>query len=157
MRPMPEPLDPRRPELWPLPDHAHVPGINGRPDEALMHAIIATAPEVTRDGEANPAFDYGLRLLREGYYFEAHEVLEPVWMNAAPNSRERALVRGVIQLANAALKKRMGMSNAARRLQAIANALFDDAFAGDRKRVMSVSRSELADAIEHKANMHYNA
>ena len=52
----------------------------------------------------------------EGYFWEAHEVLEPVWMALPRGSPERAFVQGVIQLANAALKQKMGKPRAVLRL-----------------------------------------
>lgn len=62
------------------------------------------------------AFRAGLTFLDEGFHWEAHEALEPVWMALPPNSPERALVQGIIQIANASLKERMVRPNAVRRL-----------------------------------------
>ncbi len=138
------------PGTWPLPDRAHVPGKNERPGPEFARNIHAHAPA---PGEPLPAMTplwcYGLRLHKEGFFFEAHEALEPVWMAAAPNSRERALARGVIQAANAALKVRMGWPQAARRLETLARACFDDAFAGTEGSVLGLSRSE-AEALLDK-------
>ena len=63
-----------------------------------------------------PAFVEGLRLLDTGWFWEAHEVLEPVWMACPPNSRERMAIKALIQIANARLKARMGMNRAVERL-----------------------------------------
>jgi predicted metal-dependent hydrolase len=63
-----------------------------------------------------PAFLEGLRLLDSRWFWEAHEVLEPVWMACPPNSRERKAVKALIQIANARLKARMGMNRAVARL-----------------------------------------
>lgn len=106
---------------FPLPEAAHVPGATPRPGEGAFAAVRAAVPEVTttEGAGANAAWAHGLRLIAAGYYWEAHEVLEPVWMNAAPNSPERHLVRATVQLANAALKQRMGRPGAALRLCAI--------------------------------------
>ena len=73
-------------------------------------------PTVSETAGLNPAWHYGLVLLEAGFYWEAHEVLEPVWMNAAEDSAERHLVQAVIQLANGALKIAMGRPKAAERL-----------------------------------------
>lgn len=51
-----------------------------------------------------------------GFFWEAHEVLEPVWMQTAHGSAVRHLVQGLIQLANAALKARMARPRAVLRL-----------------------------------------
>ena len=47
-------------------------------------------------------------------------MLEAVWNNAAPNSREKHLVQGVIQIANAQLKASLEQTKAADRLQKLA-------------------------------------
>jgi hypothetical protein len=71
------------------------------------------------------AWHAGLVYLDAGYFWEAHEVLEPVWMETEPGSPARALVQGVIQIANAALKQRMVRPKAVRRLCDIAEAHLD--------------------------------
>lgn len=109
---------------FPLPEAAHVPGATPRPGEGTFAAVKAAAPPVTTSegADGNAAWQHGLRLIAAGYYWEAHEVLETVWMNAAPNSPERHLLRAAIQLANAGLKQRMGRPGAALRLCAIVEA-----------------------------------
>ena len=104
--------------LPPLPDHAYVPRRNARHPEGAFDAIrAAAAARTTSEGAAeNRAWRYGLLLLRESFFWEAHEVLEPVWMNAAPNAPERHVCQSVIQLANAALKMEMGRPRAAKKL-----------------------------------------
>lgn len=64
----------------------------------------------------------GWQYLREGYFWEAHELFEPVWMQTRPNSRERHFVQAAIQTANAALKDRMGRPRAVLRLCDLAQA-----------------------------------
>lgn len=114
---------------WPLPSHKHLPGINCRPDDGFLERIAESAPPVTDPAKAheNGVWLYGLKLVRAGFYWEAHEVLEPVWFNCRPNSCERHFVQGIIQYANAALKRDMGRENAARRLSDIALGLLRDA------------------------------
>ena len=131
-----------------FPRHAHMPGLNPRHDEALFDPVKATAPARTRSEEAarNLAWQHGLDLFAAGYFWEAHEVLEAVWMNAAPNSAERYVVQGVIQLANSALKSRMGREKAARRLAEIARDLFSRVPA--ESTVMGLSVAALRDAAE---------
>ena len=105
-------------DLPPLPNHRHLPGLNARHAEDAFDQIRrrALVPTTSETAQANPAWLYGLRLLEAGFWWEAHEVLEPVWMNAVPNSAERHLVQGVIQLANAALKHQIERPKAALRL-----------------------------------------
>jgi len=87
----------------PLPISKHLPGKNKRPDDGLLESVAEKASTVTEDASyrSNTAWLYGIRLFNNGYYWEAHEVLEAVWNNATPNSREKHLVQGVIQIANA--------------------------------------------------------
>ncbi len=59
-------------------------------------------------------------LLERGYYWEVHEVLEPLWMVEPPNGARREGLQGLIQFANGALKVSMGRPGAAARLFAIA-------------------------------------
>ena len=91
-------------EIFALPDHAYVPGRTQRHAEGFLDHVKRAAPAPTRDrdAEGNRAWIYSLELLENGFYWEAHEVLEEVWRNAAPNSRERYLVQGLIHIANAA-------------------------------------------------------
>jgi uncharacterized protein len=134
---------------WPLPAHAYVPGQTARHPEGAFDPMRDAAPPVTRSAEAanNAAWRYGLRLFAGGWFWECHEVLEPVWMNAPPNSRERALVQAVIQLANAALKARMGQTRATARLCARARELAAEAAGPERAAVMGVTQGTLRAAI----------
>ena len=101
-----------------LPTRAHVPGTGSEPDWPPLEAAKATATSVTSEQTwaDNWAYVYGFALIRAGFYWEAHEVWEPVWLACPPNSRERTLLRALIQFANAKLKCRMGRSRAAFRL-----------------------------------------
>lgn len=83
---------------------------------------MAHAPAITSDENArcNLVWRYGITLFNHGFYWESHEVLESVWLNARPNSRERYLLQGIIHLANAALKLRMHRPRAVYRLNKLA-------------------------------------
>lgn len=101
-----------------LPSQRHIPGSSSVPDRATLDAIKALTPRrVTSDTwRQAPAYAYGLHLHAHGYFWEAHEVWEPVWLATAPNSRERRLLAALIQLANACLKLEMAQPKAALRL-----------------------------------------
>ena len=103
---------------WPLPVQAYVPGETPRPETSPAFDAAAAAPSHTDPDNwaTNATYLYGVALYEAAFFWEAHEVWEPVWMHAPPNSTHRALVQGLIQLANACLKLRMGRGNAARRL-----------------------------------------
>ncbi len=130
------------------PDYAHVPGANPRHPDGTFDAIRDSAlqPTTSSAAAANPAFQAGLNFLETGYFWEAHEVLEPVWMNAQANSPERFMVQALIQIANAALKRMMARPKAAQRLCMIARDLLDRAGAPD-KEVMGLRVAALHAAI----------
>lgn len=108
-----------------LPDRAYVPGEGARHPEGAFDHLRATArPGMSADALArSDAWRGGLWFLAQGYFWEAHEVIEPVWMALPPNSAERRMAQAVIQLANGALKLRMGRPGAAARLAGQVEAL----------------------------------
>ena len=116
----------------PFPDHAYIPGKNERHADGFLDHILDLAPAETLDATAseNVTWNFGIRLLAHAYYWEAHEVLERVWLNAAPNGRERILVQGMIHMTNAALKVGMERPAAAQRLAGLAASCIDEVFAG---------------------------
>ena len=116
-----------------LPLHAHLPGENARHPEGFLDHVIDLAPNITLSNDAlgNIPFQYGLRLLEQGFYWESHEVLEAVWMNAVPNSKERYLLQGIIHVANASLKLRLKRLNAAQRLKVLAEDCIARAYVHD--------------------------
>jgi hypothetical protein len=105
----------------PLPETAHIPGINPRPDLMFLESVSAYALAVTdeKHWKTNLPWLYGLKLFNNGFYWEAHEVWETVWMNAPPNSPEKQFVQGVIHFANGLLKIRMSRPKAALKLFAL--------------------------------------
>ncbi|SMY06916.1 DUF309 domain-containing protein [Flavimaricola marinus] len=111
-----------------LPSHAYVPGHTARHTEGAFDPIRASVREGMSSKELarTEAFRAGLAFRASGHFWEAHEVLEPVWMACPPNSEPRAFVQAIIQLANAQLKLRMGKPRAATRLCQIALAHLDE-------------------------------
>jgi hypothetical protein len=107
---------------------------------------LAPRPTDPKAWRENEAYRAGLRLYAHGYYWEAHEVWEPVWMHARPKSQEREMTQGLIQLANAALKLKMAQPAAARRLAAIAERHFREAGLGEATVVMGVGLAALIEA-----------
>lgn len=110
------------------PPHAYTPGRTERHPEGAFDAIReSVAPGMSAtDLAASDAFVTGLRFLDEGLYWEAHEVLEPVWMACPDPSPEREAVQALIQVANAGVKARMGRPRAVARI----TALVEDHLAG---------------------------
>ena len=135
------------------PAYAHIPGRNARHPEGTFEAICAAAlsPTTSETAAENIAWQAGISFLETGFYWEAHEVLEPVWLNARANSPERFLVHALIQLANAALKQVMGRPKASLRLCAIARSHLAGAGPGAGQLMgLDLARVENAiDGLEH--------
>ena len=117
------------------PDHAYIPGQNHRHPEGLFDAIKeGIHPNLTPLELINSkAMAHGLFYLEKGFYWEAHEVLEPIWMALESYPMERHLVQALIQIANGLLKLEMGQPKAATRLSAIAHDLIVKASADSEK------------------------
>ena len=92
----------------PLPASRHVPGRGPRPE----------------GGPGDDAFRHGVDLFNNGYWWEAHEAWEAVWMGLAPNSAQRHGIQAMIQVANCFLKIAMGQGRAARLIRADIERLF---------------------------------
>lgn len=137
-----------------LPSVVHVPGSGSKPDMVPLEHAKQLAPAVTRaqDWQDNVPYIYGHELLRAGYFWEAHEVWEAVWLSTPVNGTERLLLQALIQKANANLKSVMQRDNAAARLHIQVEELRVDLLArlGGRNAIyMGVD-------IDSK-KMHYNA
>ena len=129
-----------------LPPHAYVPGQTPRHDASLF-AVLHGSVRPGMDAEAlarTEAWRAGLHFLRAGYFWEAHEALEPVWMQIAPNSPARHLVQALIQAANAGLKLRMRRPRATLRLCDLAAAHLAGCGAGP---VMGLDPADLEPVI----------
>lgn len=126
-----------------LPPHAYTPGQTPRHPDHAFDALRGTAqPGMSvRALAASDAWQAGWVFFDQGFFWEAHEAWEPVWMSLPPNSAERHLVRAVIQFANARLKERMQRPRAARRLCELTRECL--AACGAEDEVMSVSLSDL--------------
>ncbi len=111
-----------------MPAYAHVPGVNARHDEAEFEQICQSVEGVALHQLPNTAaWQYGLAFFENEFYWEAHEVLESVWMACPPNSAEKLYVQALIQQANAGLKRKMGRASAADRLDKEAQRLYAEA------------------------------
>ena len=132
-----------------LPERPYLPGMTPRPAEAQFDGL----KRVSEPLHDSPAWLAGWRFFEAGYYWEAHEVWEAVWMAAPANSAERHLVQGVIQLANAGLKRRMGRAQAAARLDDMAKVILDEAVARGGLAILALSERDLAGAIRAVAQV----
>ncbi len=108
-----------------LPAYRYVPGETPHPitdPEGHSYGADQTAAD-----EPLEAFRYGVDLYNAGYWWEAHEARESVWLSITPNSAERHALRGMIQVANAFLKVHMARAGAVRKLQPDIESCFDAA------------------------------
>lgn len=59
---------------------------------------------------------YGIDLFNHGYWWEAHEALEAVWIAAGRQTETGLFIQGLIQIAVAHLKKFQGFDDVAKRM-----------------------------------------
>ncbi|WP_323771001.1 DUF309 domain-containing protein [Antarctobacter sp.] len=138
---------------WFVPAQAYVPGRTARHPEGLFDPIRATVhPGMGSDALAqSDAFRHGLFYIEHGFYWEAHEVLEPVWMALPDGGVERRFVQALIQAANGLLKLRMGRPKAALRLCGIARALLPETRAAQIMTVGADRVHAMIDSLESNA------
>lgn len=107
----------------------HLPGRTPRPPETVFAPLKAGLAGLSEPADlaASTAFAAGREFFARRYYWEAHEMFEAVWIRLPPAGAERVLLRGLIQLANAGLKARMGRGRAAARILALADAALAEA------------------------------
>ena len=108
-----------------LPPHAYIPGQTQRHQEEQFDEIIASIPSAIgfETLQNLSAFHTALSFMQHGFHWEAHEILEAIWMNTAQNSIERLFTQCIIHLANANLKHMMKRETATQKIMTQANAL----------------------------------
>ena len=106
-------------EQFTLPARPHRPGPGRRPDMALLEAAKAACPKITEPArwQENRTYRAGWNLYDAGFYWEAHELWEAVWLACRPNSLEQRFLKMIIQNSNARLKEAMDRDKAAARLR----------------------------------------
>jgi uncharacterized protein len=93
----------------------YLPGTGRDPPRAPFEDIKQTIPKRV-DAEilqSAPAYTLARELYGARYFWEAHEVLEPMWMACLPDSKERHFLQGLLQLTTACIKLRMRQQNGA--------------------------------------------
>ena len=108
-----------------LPPHAYIPGQTQRHKETQFDEIISSIPSVIdfETLQTLHAFHTALNFMEHGFHWEAHEILEAIWMKTAQNSIERLFTQCIIHLANANLKHIMKRETATQKIMTQANAL----------------------------------
>ena len=104
-----------------FPTYAYLPGRRPHPtrdpeghSHGKPHEIPARLAPAT--WEDCPDYLRGIALFNAGYYWEAHEAWEGLWIAAGREGPVGALLSGLIKLAAAALKVRQGRTGPATRL-----------------------------------------
>ncbi len=140
--------------IAPLPAAPHIPGSGTHPDHAALAGVKARCPLAVTDANWRdcPPYLHGLDLYASAYYWEAHEMWEPVWLATQPNAREHQLMVGLIQLANAALKLRMQQTNAAGRLARLALLQLGECRRADLRPLMGVDVDALIAGVQQFAD-----
>ncbi len=110
------------------PGHAYVPGKSARHAEGLFEPMKAGIQGVSAQ-RLNETGTWVLAkaFLADGYFWEAHELFEALWMACPPNSPEKLMIQALIQVSNAGLKRRMGLGKAAAKLGVEAERLGQEA------------------------------
>ena len=102
----------------PFPPYRYVPGEHPHPTRDPRGHSSGT-PEVTQllspdSWQTCAPYLYAIDLFNHGYWWEAHEALEPFWRAADRNARDGLFLQGLIQVAAALLRHSMGTVEAAR-------------------------------------------
>lgn len=130
----------------PLPAFAYVPGGPWpHPNRSRPTGDEPPPPPIEPGawGESRP-FLRGVELFNAGYYWEAHEAWEGLWMAHGRRGPTAAVLQGLIKLSAAALKVREGRPGGVRSLAGQAANHFADAIAsaGGRQLGLDLKRCE---------------
>ena len=87
---------------------------------------------------------FAIDLFNHGYYWEAHEALEAIWLGVGRNTAVGTFARALIQAAAALLKHSMGERDSAKRLSSTAAAKLR----AGRAVILGVDAWALADRLE---------
>lgn len=107
------------------PPHAYIPDKTPRHPETLFEPLKAALDLETP--EACPVWRLALSFIEDGYFWEAHELLEAIWMGLPDGSADKLAVQALIQFANGKLKLEMERPKAAAKLSALSERLLVDA------------------------------
>ncbi|MDA0658046.1 MAG: DUF309 domain-containing protein [Planctomycetota bacterium] len=103
-----------------LPSYSYVPGLWPRPaNHGTCTPWIAGTPNTTtfdpENWQACTAYLAGIDLFNAGYYWEAHEAWELVWIQAGRTTCAARFIQGLIKLAACGVKAREGVVEGVRR------------------------------------------
>jgi predicted metal-dependent hydrolase len=149
-------VDPPAPGGAGLPPHAYVPGHRPHPTrDPRGHAYgkPQDPPPAALDPDAwRESLPYlrGIELFEHGYYWEAHEAWEGLWIAAGREGPVAELLRGLILLAAAGVKIRQGRGAGAATLGSRAQRCFERARQQHgTERMAGLALAELLAFAEH--------
>lgn len=113
----------------PFPAYAFVPGQHAHPvtnPQGHSFGRIETQPEPLDPSAPRSCSDflYGVDLFNAGFYWEAHEIWEGLWIAAGRTGTTADFLKGLIKLAAAGVKSREGMATGVQRHAIRARQLF---------------------------------
>ena len=116
----------------PFPEYRYTPGVSPHPiTDPRGHSYSDGDGEVSNDAvtssDPESLFLFGVDLHNAGYWWEAHETWETVWLKTTPNTSVHHGLRGLIQVANTHLKLHQGRARAVARLRSDFEGCFDAA------------------------------
>lgn len=126
---MPRPRYSKRP----LPPYAHIPGQTPHPVSDprghMYGASHETPPPLDPDNwQASEVYRYGVDLFNHGFYWEAHEAWESLWIAAGRSGPVAIWLKALIKLAAAMVKIRAGNAVGGARHALRAQELLGDLF-----------------------------
>ncbi len=112
----------------PLPRCRYVPDVSSPGQRRFIRQFLSEILPAGRTEEAERVrFYYGADLFDVGFYWEAHEVWEPLWLASPSRSGERAFLHGLLLATAALLRAEVGKKTAAQRLALRAEAKLQEA------------------------------
>lgn len=108
-----DPLAPSRYSTRPFPPYSYVPGSHPHPVSDPRGHMHGRQPQGVDPLDpaacsASEPYRYAIDLFNHGYYWEAHEVWEGLWLAAGRRGATAEVLQGLIKLAAAGVKVREG-------------------------------------------------
>ena len=105
----------------PFPSYRFVPGRSPHPvrdpeGHSYNKPPVQLAAFTAGDWQSCDEYLYGIDLFNHGYWWEAHEALETVWVAAGRQTETGLFIQGLILIAVAHLKMYQGFNNVGRRM-----------------------------------------
>lgn len=113
---------PSRYSTRPFPGYRYIPGKSPHPirdpdgHSYNQHLMQILEPFDANHWQSCDDYLYGIDLFNFGYWWEAHEALEPVWAAAGKQTETGLFLQGLIQISVASLKNLQGQTEVGKRM-----------------------------------------